>query len=156
MSARVGLGQQWLHTDGAHLLRPPEVILLATRTVSTTATRIWSGVVRGTAVGSIIQIPPEDARLGVFTVHDGRDSFLASAWDGFLRVDPGCMTPADGYARSAESYFQQLPTFDFEWDEPDKLLLIDNHNCLHGRATVTEGDQGRVLERRTYEYGGVA
>ncbi|MDQ1124880.1 hypothetical protein [Microbacterium trichothecenolyticum] len=155
MSAIFGNGEQPLHTDGAHLQQPPDVILLASAEPNLTPTRVWSGAQQVPGTSAIItNSHPEFARHGLFVVRNGRDSFLSPAFDWMrLRVDPACMSPADGYARQAAEYFQNLPAFEFHWDVPQKVLLIDNLYALHGRTAVSAEDAGRGLERRSYIWG---
>lgn len=155
MSAVFGNGKQPLHTDGAHLQQPPDVILLASAEPNLTPTRVWSGAQPVPGTSAVITAShPEFARHGLFVVRNGRESFLAPAFDWVrLRVDPACMSPADGYARQAAEYFQDLPAFEFHWDGPRKVLLIDNRYALHGRSAVATQDADRALERRSYMWG---
>lgn len=159
MSAVVGLGRQPLHTDGAHLRQPPDVVVLQSIEPSATPTRIWSAVSPMSELGGLsaqmIDLQPEFARYGLFTVRNGLESFLSPASDlGKLRVDPTCMSPGDDYAWQAEAFFQNRPAFEFEWDVPERILVIDNQHALHGRAALNPDDEGRALERRTYMWRG--
>jgi hypothetical protein len=154
MSAKYGLGAQPLHTDGAHLRVPPDVVVLYSPKKNDTSTRIWASGHRASGVSWRLG-RSEAARAGLFTVRNGRDSFLAPAatWER-LRVDPTCMSPADGYAREAALAFQQVDAVEVNWEHPDQILLIDNRNSLHARSAVTSGDLDRVLDRRTFNWGG--
>ena len=148
LSAHFGLDAQPLHTDGAHLRHPPEVIALHSTTPNRTPTLLWSPTERG-----MTPWLPEFAQVGVFTVRNGRDSFLASAAEGaHVRFDPVCMSPADDSARQTVAYFAALEPVSVEWDRPDMFLLFDNRKCLHARAAVEAGDEERQLERRTYRW----
>lgn len=140
LSAMVGLGAQPLHTDGAHLRRPPDVIVLASALPSTTPTVVfrpdWATV-------------PSGAHDGIFTVRGNGVSFLAPAWDYHrLRYDPGCMAPSDHLAREAQEYFASARSgaHVHEWDTPNQLLFIDNKRVLHARNEVTDPET-RVIER---------
>lgn len=147
LSAIYGLGQQPLHTDGAHREEPPEVILLAAQNPSEVPTLLWSLPAR----------PPDDVvddlRHGLFNVHTGQLTFLASALVGYgsrmeVRFDPGCMTPADGRARRAARFFDACATdaVTFAWDRPEIVLAIDNRRVLHARADAS-AEPDRHMER---------
>src|SRR3546814_8979331 len=71
LSSRTGLGAQPLHTDGAHLERPPDVIALASPGAHPTSTRLL-------ALHQSVS-PLEDLRPGVFSVSGGRARFHAMA-----------------------------------------------------------------------------
>ena len=93
-SATYGLGDQPLHTDGAHLPVPPDFVVLVSARPSTTATRLWH------AAAPVRNRPllPLVAALnhGMFLVLSGRDSFYAPAVSsGGYRDDPGCMVACD-------------------------------------------------------------
>ncbi|KSU55458.1 hypothetical protein AS029_05450 [Microbacterium enclense] len=146
MSAVYGLEEQPLHTDGAHLHRPPDVIALCASEPSATPTIVWAG-------SSTYPTVPAYARSGIFTVRTKQGSFLTSAVDGGrIRYDPVCMSPSDGMAREAVGYFTSLRASaeEHHWDSPNLVLLIDNRRCLHARSAVAEGDETRRLERLTF------
>jgi len=148
MSAQVGFGAQPLHTDGAHLREPPDVIALYSAEPNNTPTYVWSATTKNGTPWH-----PEFAQFGLFTVRNGRNSFLAAAAEGAtVRFDPTCMSPADGYARQAAEHFSSLKPVAHHWDEADTILLIDNRHCLHARGEVSAGDAERVLERRTFQW----
>ncbi|WP_295818114.1 hypothetical protein [uncultured Microbacterium sp.] len=152
MSARYGLDAQPLHSDGAHLRVPPDVVVLAAAEPNSTPTMLWSAT-----FGGVSEWHPEFAQYGTFTVRNGRDSFLAPAAEGArVRVDPACMSPADGYARQAEEYFQALPTIAHQWSLPDTLLIINNRLCLHARGAIVSGDEERALERLTFQWSDIS
>lgn len=137
LSAMVGLGRQPFHTDGAHLRRMPDIVILASETPSDTPTLLCDPT------------PPTDAQLqGVFRVAGGRDTFYATAVnaDGTWRYDPGCMTPADEHARRAADDFENLvsKTVRHEWTEPNTLLVIANRRILHARAEAVDSATRRV------------
>jgi hypothetical protein len=98
LSAQYGLGNQPLHTDGAHLASPPDLVVLVASGPSQTPTRLWV-YDRVTRCG---EDPPRAAfSHGMFLVHGGRDSFYAPVLaGGRWRYDPGCMTPCDARACS--------------------------------------------------------
>lgn len=127
-----GLGAQPLHSDGAHLLNPPAVIVLWARDPSTTPTRIWP---------VFAHQRPHALRWGMFTVRGNHGSFLSPVREGArMRFDPVCMSPADHHARDARDYLEDARSeaFAFEWAEPNQLLFIDNRRALHARDAVSD------------------
>lgn len=145
LSAVVGLDAQPLHTDGAHLKRVPDYVLLWCAEPSATPTRIWS---------PWNAVERQDQH-GIFVVKSGRNTWLAPAIDSHrsLRFDPICMTPGDSAARRLTAALQSPPAGDVHsvlWDSPGKILLLRNRQVLHGRAAVIEGDTHRKLERIAY------
>ena len=86
LSSVYGLGQQPLHTDGAHLSTPPDIVVLIAGESSPTTTRTWS---------SGNDIPPRGAPNaafwnGMFLVRNGRDSFYAPALPFTIRYGVRC------------------------------------------------------------------
>ncbi|HUZ51688.1 MAG TPA: hypothetical protein VMU94_04075 [Streptosporangiaceae bacterium] len=147
LSAQYGLGDQPLHTDGAHLASPPDLVVLAASGPSQTPTRLWAydRVTRGK------EDPPRAALSnGMFLVHTGRDSFYAPVIAGNRwRYDPGCMTPCDARARHVGEYLaaQLARAWTWEWTRAGQVLVIDNRSVLHARAAVAAGDEDRELTR---------
>lgn len=144
MSAAYGLDAQPLHTDGAHLPEPPDLVLLACQDTSSTPTLLWNGR------NSWHMDAPTDALTdGMFLVNNRRDSFFAPAVTGFkLRFDPVCMTPCDSRARTALAYFAAQRDYAerHQWTEAG-ILLINNRQVLHARAAVAPSDETRTLVR---------
>jgi hypothetical protein len=148
LSATYGLGDQPLHTDGAHLPVPPDFVVLVSARPSTTATRLWH------AAAPVRNRPllPLVAALthGMFLVLSGRDSFYAPAVsNGRYRYDPGCMVACDARAREVEQYFdsQLAEAASYEWSAADQVLVVDNRRALHARSEVTQDDLDRELIR---------
>lgn len=145
LSARYGKGDQPLHTDGAHIVEPPDLVVLISEATNGTPTRLWSLTPRS----SLYVGPPDHVRHGVFLVTGGEHSFLSTAYGRRrLRYDPGCMVPCDARARETVRYFAKeiRRAKEFTWDEPGKLLVIDNRMSLHARASAG-GDPGREIQR---------
>ncbi len=151
LSSVYGLGQQPLHTDGAHLSTPPDIVVLIAGGSSPTTTRTWS---------SGNDMPPRGAPNaafwnGMFLVRNGRDSFYAPALSRDLRYrdDPGCMTPCDARAREVSRYFEEQlgSAIAHEWQAVGQLLVLDNRQTLHARSAVAEGDLGRELTRIAFQ-----
>lgn len=144
LSAAVGLDAQPLHTDGAHLRRPPDVIVIASTGPTRTATRILD-VARSTRV-------LKDALMnGVFSVTSGPDRFYTTAATAEgLRYDPGCMTACDQRSRIVAEYFSTEfeSAHRHEWTVPDgQLLILNNRQTLHAREAVHADDMNRTLQR---------
>lgn len=146
MSAVVGLAEQPLHTDGAHLSTPPDVIVLFSEATNETATSWWEP--SGSALLGA-------ATSGIFTVRTHAGSFLASAhaW-GQWRFDPECMSPADEQARAVARALgaARAEASKFHWDAENKFLMINNRRLLHARDSITDGDEDRTLERLTLSW----
>lgn len=148
LSSIYGLGQQPLHTDGAHLREPPDILVLISDRPSPTSTRIWSSSDSTPPRGS----PNAAFWHGMFLVRNGRDSFYAPVLDDSAvryRYDPGCMTPCDARGRQVGQYFQEqlANAATHEWTAAGQLLVIDNRMTLHARSAVAPGDAARELTR---------
>lgn len=149
LSARYGRGAQPLHTDGAHLPHPPDIVVLTCETTSTTPTRLWH---RNNRVGRRAQGLPEFVRHGVFLISSGNDSFFAAACEGRrMRYDPGCMLPCDARARQVVQFFEERERFaeEHHWNESGQVLLIDNRRVLHARASAAHEPQ-REIQRLSF------
>jgi hypothetical protein len=150
LSAKYGKGAQPFHTDGAHLTKPPDVVVLLCDGSSDTPTLLWRGMKH--APRRRLVLPPEYARHGVFLVSNGKDSFFSTAFSnsGF-RYDPGCMIPCDARARETVRYFDNAieSSDEHSWDVPGKVLLIDNRRALHARASAID-DPGREVQRVSF------
>jgi hypothetical protein len=147
LSAKYGKGDQPLHTDGAHLAKPPDVVILACEETSGTPTRLWT-----MRRGLFTFTPPRHVRHGVFLVANGKDSFFSTAYsDVHFRYDPGCMVPCDARARETVRYFDAEieSALEHSWDEAGKFLVIDNRNVLHGRASAID-DPHREVQRVSF------
>lgn len=152
LSATYGLGDQPLHTDGAHLSRPPDLVALVAEEVNSTPTRLWT--MKGPARACV----PWPALLnGVFIVRSGRERFLATCSNGGrIRYDPGCMTPCDQRARAAVQFFDEIIEHadHHHWSRPNTVLLIDNRASLHARSAVSGADaSSRTLHRAAFTLG---
>ena len=161
ISAQVGLEQQPLHTDGAHLDRVPDIVLLISERPSSTPTRLgWTHQVAGPGT-TRLWVGAAGARgqslaglaTGVFLVHSGRRSFYSTVLGrGGIRYDPGCMSACDQRAHElAEVFREEKHELDqVAWSQQNQVLLILNRQVLHGRAAVVDGDLDRELTRIAY------
>lgn len=143
LSAKYGTGAQPLHTDGAHLLVPPDIVILGCETISQIPTKLWRNA------DPFVRFPPQYLRHGVFAVLAGRNSFYATAYSNrAFRFDPGCMVPCDKRAREAVAHFEDAlgDAVDHLWNEPGLVLAIDNRKLLHARSSA-ESEPDREIQR---------
>jgi Taurine catabolism dioxygenase TauD, TfdA family len=146
LSAKYGTGGQPLHTDGAHHVRTPDVVLLSAENPSDVPTLLWKF-----STGRVPKDVLQSLRNGLFTVRSGKDAFLAPALDGTrLRFDPGCMGPSDQRARLVMAFFESAreSAERQDWTTSGKVLAIDNRRVLHARASA-EGEPDRAMQRVT-------
>jgi hypothetical protein len=147
LSATYGMGAQPLHTDGAHLPDPPDLVVLCAAEPNFTPTLLWNS----NAWSSTRTRPGDALEHGVFLVNNGRDSFYATArLDPFgVRYDPGCMIPCDQRARLAAQYFAEVleDAQEHQWTTKNSVLVIDNRTILHARGAVSSDDRARELRR---------
>ena len=152
-SARYGEGPFPLHTDAAHWETPARFVVLRAEASSSRPTLVLD-------LARSLEDPSVRANLAdsVFTVVNGRRSFLAPAWEErrrFVRYDPSCMRPATRGAARVADFFRSLggsarPT-SVLWS-PGATLVLDNWRCVHGRGEAAEPDLGvRVLRRALVE-----
>ncbi len=147
LSARYGLRSLPLHTDGAHLERPPSLIFLERAPTDAAVEPTLLFPLRSQDLAPGIS---HAMRNGVFTVGCGPRARLVHALSpsGVVRYDPGCMSAADPLARAVANWFAEAAAASVrhEWSLGHQLLIIDNLRCLHGRSAV--GHQpGRALRR---------
>lgn len=150
MSAVHGLDEQPLHTDGAHLRRPPDWIALIVEKPNSTPTKLWR------PQNGSRPVPWAALENGVFLVKNGSERFLASIKDvGRLRYDPTSMTPCDLRAVQAAAFFvtAEADVEEHPWIQENEILLIDNRKALHGRKRVTDpADRStRVVHRLAFQ-----
>jgi hypothetical protein len=150
LSPKYGKGDQPLHTDGAHLGKPPDLVVLTCEGISDASTRLWSGITRHGRIYSFHL--PDHLTHGVFLVVNGKDSFFCTAYsDSGFRYDPGCMVPCDMRARKTVHYFNAAmkSAVEHTWDEPGKTLVIDNRKALHARASAID-ESHREVQRVSF------
>ena len=152
LSALYGTGEQPLHTDGAHLEQPPDLLFLACQGTSTTPTRLWRAA--GREPGKLAR-RPEYLKHGIFLVHGGggEESFFSPAAYATVRFryDPGCMTPCDARARQVVQYVERAlkRAVEHAWNRPGTVLVIDNRRVLHARASAADEPE-REIQRIAY------
>lgn len=154
LSAAHGDGAFPFHTDTAHWPVPARYLLLRSETTSSRQTHVVD-------IGGVIENSASSALLarGVFSVRNGRRSFLAPAWEPLnrcVRFDQGCMLAANRPAREAIAVLTSLvavaPVISVDWTE-GRTLLVDNWRCMHARgvASSSERQEPRRLLRALVE-----
>lgn len=151
LSAIHGLDIQPLHTDGAHIRIPPDIVVL----VSSEPTPVPTLVRRAFQSTGRIRASPPHLDHGVFLIRSGRESFYATARTSKgVRFDPGCMTPCDQRARELTDYFARLSdeAEEHHWTDLNQVLVIDNHRTVHARAAVSSPSdrKSRILSRISF------
>lgn len=152
LSATYGLGAQPLHTDGAHLQPPPDILLLHAEHPNATPTILWNNGLDDNK----IKLPWDASKHGVFMVQNGPSSFFVTALTGrTIRYDPGCMVACDMRARAVARYFSEAlkVSHTHRWRESDEFVLIDNRRTLHARGEVEDADLKRELHRVAFLTG---
>jgi len=143
ISSRTGLGAQPLHTDGAHLDTPPDIVALASTCSHRASTRLWTS--------SGANTPWDELHQGVFRVSDGMVHRYRFAGDGdSIGFDPCCMTPMDESSRRVVRFFMSAyeTAYRHQWSRyTPEVLLIDNRRTLHAREAVDPADPPRHLIR---------
>jgi alpha-ketoglutarate-dependent taurine dioxygenase len=145
LSAIYGLRAQPLHSDGADLRRPPEIIVLHSLSPSETAT---------------VVLPLRDhvsspMRSGIFTVNGRDGKFLSPVLGAFVRFDPGCMTASDHLAQKVVDDITRARAraHSHLWNDSNIMLFIDNRRALHAREAVARRDSNRTLNRMAFFIG---
>ena len=142
MSAKIGLGPQPLHSDGAHMIRPPDIIALSTARRTPTDTLLWHSGRHG--------VPIHAFAHGVFRASSGGRAFLCTAMQADrIRLDPCCMTPCDHLARDVVAYMDgaRSDASRHSWNAAPHTLLVDNRVALHARDRVEPSDRARSVAR---------
>lgn len=148
LSGQYGLQAFPLHSDLAQWPVPPRyLILAAAKAAPNCASTTFA------AVPSLKDDAFAAIAAGIFTVPNGRRSFLASICQRdrpFIRFDSACMRPIDEISCSASATFRQemevAGITAVEW-APGDIVIVDNWHVLHGRASVPSAAELRVLLR---------
>jgi hypothetical protein len=153
LSAKYGLDAMPFHVDGSHLTRPYRYLLLSSPAVSPVATLLLDTLLLK------IEAPLRDELLDErFFVQNGRHSFYSTILSHrrpFWRLDPGCMHPMTNRGAallevtSANSIGGQLSTF--QWNQPGRILILDNWRMLHARGGILDTQLSRLLLRVAVE-----
>lgn len=153
LSANYGLGYLPLHTDGAHLRRAPDIILLESLSVGDVAQA-------ATLLLSLKEDEVNDGAWhalhhGVFQIGRGPRAFFSVARQSDrVRFDLGCMRPLDPLARRVCRFFEDAreQSSRYTWEFPGRVLVVDNTSVLHGREAASEHSR-RVLRRLMLVWG---
>lgn len=141
LSATYGLDEQPLHSDGAHLRNPPDVVVFVAETPCRTPTLLWT-LATSEGRSSLSPKDMDDLHNGLFVVDGGSDAFLATAYsNGGWRFDRGCMRPADERRRRVDQLVLDFSkgAHPHDWSEPNQILVIDNSKTLHARSAMRPG-----------------
>lgn len=145
-----GLSAFPLHTDYAHLARPPRYLLLRSHLgEASTATTLLNPKI---SLGSDWE---ELVRTSTWRISSGRSiragSMRISGTSFGFRWDPHLMRPLNSAAIEA-SNIMALPMqsstdiHNYVWNNSSQVLLIDNWRVLHGRGNVVKAEH-RCMER---------
>jgi alpha-ketoglutarate-dependent taurine dioxygenase len=155
LSAIYGLTEFPLHTDGAHLLVPPDIVVLHAAQPNNVPSLLWSPFNKLTNPNHPTISLPSHLRGGLFLVKSGKGQFLASAYaeNVRFRFDPGSMEPCDQRARETVQYFEHAMgrAHRHDWTTPDQVLVIDNRLALHARADASASVDERIITRIAYQ-----
>jgi len=138
LSGRFGRGVFPLHTDGAHLLDPPDMVLLEFRQPTSLAPTLLF-------TPQLDEVPSALSHAlhqGVFDTGVGRTTFLTHAvTKQRMRFDPVIMAPRDALARLVTWFFGECigRSIKYRARAPGVTLIINNRRTLHGRAAVPDG-----------------
>ena len=134
-----------LHTDGAHLQNPPDLIFLEfeqpTQRAPTLLFHCDQNLLSPDTVRAL--------KYGVFDIGFGRQARLGTALvEDRIRFDPIAMQPRDSLARDVVRFFQDCWQHADKYESPGAThtLVIDNRRTLHGRETVP-ADMTRSVRR---------
>jgi alpha-ketoglutarate-dependent taurine dioxygenase len=150
LSVMHGLGSFPMHTDGAHLPRPPRFVVLVCAspgTVAVPTTLLRFRDLRATEQErDLLETAP-------FLVRNSRRSFystICSPSRRFIRFDEGCMVPqskeGEASAKSIAHRAKEVGVTAVHWRIGD-VLIIDNWNVLHGRGL---GDTQSSSDRKLF------
>lgn len=143
-----GLGRFPFHTDAAHHRATPDYVLL--RCLHSGGLATPTEVVDGCELLADQDLA-ENLRLGTWLVNGGPTYgrfYRPVLKDSRLRLDPGCMSPANAPAERATDLLEQriveCKIQTISW-QSGLAVLIDNSRILHGRPPAKQ--DGRELER---------
>lgn len=142
LSARYGLGEFPLHTDGADQDHPPRYLLLAS-TVPRTAATLVLGLRRRPGL-----LPDDNRALfrvaGRLRCHYARFRECKPAGP-MVRYNAATHAPVNDAAEQIESVIETCAPIAnrINWAHT-RAVVIDNWACLHGRERVGETDLGRM------------
>ena len=137
LSAIHGAGVFPLHTDGAHLAKPPRFILLACQAAGSSP--VPTVLARYDSLG-LAERTACNLSAAPFLVSNGRRSFYATICgerEMCVRYDRGCMRPASPQSAELAVLFEDAlrhaPVHTHHWVAGD-ILVVDNWRVLHGRG----------------------
>lgn len=139
-----------LHNDTAHWITPCRYLILGCmdegESMRPTTLLDFSSF-------EITKDEMAELRSAPFIIKNGRNSFYANILEkhrGFIRYDPGCMTPANSRSSKIADLFSSKrvrnSTKEVHW-EKGMILIIDNWRMLHGRGEPMAAGSDRELYR---------
>ncbi|RKE97631.1 hypothetical protein C8N30_2248 [Sulfitobacter guttiformis] len=136
-----GIGEFPAHSDGAHLVNPPDYLIMRGSRSRKAPTLLWPS-------GKLLEALGSAANNAEFAVNRGGRTFGArfctvAAGGLRLRFNHDTMKPKNQSAATIHSWLRE-PTIApvvIDW-ETTSLLVVDNRTVLHGRGRSEEHDAG--------------
>jgi hypothetical protein len=136
-----GIGEFPPHSDGAHLVSPPDYLIMRGSRNRKAQTLLWPAV-------KLLEVLGENAIDAEFSVKRGGRTFSARfcafAADGLrLRFNHDTMKPKNQSAADIHSWLRKpdVRPIVIDW-EKTSLLVVDNQTVLHGRGRSEKNDSG--------------
>lgn len=136
-----GTGKFPPHSDGAHLVSPPDYLIMRGSRNRKAQTLLWPS-------GKLLEVLGSDANDAQFAVIRGartfRIRFCTVDADGLrLRFNYDTMKPKNRSAATIHSLLREpdVEPVVIDW-ETTSLLVVDNRTVLHGRGRSEEHDVG--------------
>lgn len=129
------------HSDGAHLVSPPDYLIMRGSRNRKAPTLLWPSC-------SLLEVFGSDANDAQFSVDRGgrtfRVRFCSADADGLrLRFNCDIMRPQNPSAANIHSLLREpdIQPVVIDW-ETTSLLVVNNRTMLHGRGSSEERDVG--------------
>lgn len=136
-----GTGEFPPHSDGAHLVSPPDYLIMRGSRNRKAPTLLWPS-------DKLLEVFGSDANNAEFVVNRGARTFGARfctvAAGGFmLRFNYDTMKPKNQSAANIHSWLREpdVEPVVIDW-ETTSFLVVDNRTVLHGRGRSEEHDVG--------------
>lgn len=142
-----GTGEFPPHSDGAHLVSPPDYLIMRASRSRKAPTLLWPSSTLLEALGA-------DVNYAEFSVNRGARTFRArfctvAAGGLRIRFNYDTMIPKNQSAANIHSWLREpdVEPVVIDWAETS-LLVVDNRTVLHGRGR-SEGHDAGYLRRWT-------
>lgn len=136
-----GTGEFPPHSDGAHLVRPPDYLIMRGSRSRKAPTLLWTS-------GKVLDVLGSDANIAEFAVIRGARTFkvrfcTVAAGRLLIRFNRDTMQPRNRSAANIHSLLREpaIEPVVINW-ETTSLLVVDNRTMLHGRGRSEEHDVG--------------